>query len=268
MEFDEHKNYVFWDNIRDIDWKASSKSEELFIKKYEVERDLSVLFVLDNSETMTFWSQEKTKKETLKEVFYSLAISAYTNNDNIWGFIFDENNTKFIPHKKSKNNIYKILEKLLGQPDRVAPTKKNVGVNICIHPFKEIINRKIKNNLIFILTDKAEKFDKKLLKNINNQNEIIIINIFDSFENELIPHLGKMGLGIVWNISLNLWKSFLNIELWNKQKISDFQKIRKNKLEKLKYNLEKSSIWYIKIDEKSDILKELILYFNKNKWQK
>jgi len=70
-------------------------------------------------------------------------------------------------------------------------------VNICIHPFKEIINRKIKNNLIFILTDKAEKFDKKLLKNINNQNEIIIINIFDSFENELIPHLGKMGLGIV-----------------------------------------------------------------------
>jgi hypothetical protein len=94
----------------------------------------------------------------------------------------------FVEHKKSKNNIYKILEKLgLGQTHRSAPTDKNVGMNLCVHPeLQEIISRKIKNNLIFILTDKAENFDKKILKNINNQNEIIIINIFDNFENSLL----------------------------------------------------------------------------------
>jgi hypothetical protein len=65
------------------------------------------------------------------------------------------------------------------------------------------------------------------------------------------------------NISLNLWNSFLNINLWDRQKVSEFQKLRENKLKKLKYDLEKNSIWYIFLDNKSDILKELIKYFNK-----
>jgi uncharacterized protein (DUF58 family) len=83
MEFDEHKQYNPGDSVRDIDWKASSKTGELYVKKYEQDKDLKVLFVLDTDETMQFGSQNKTKLETLTETFYALALSAYYNNDSV-----------------------------------------------------------------------------------------------------------------------------------------------------------------------------------------
>ena len=241
MEFDEHKNYNSGDNIRDIDWKASSKTWELFVKKYEQEKDLKILFVLDTSETMNFGSEDKTKKETLIETFYTLALSAYYNNDNVWAIIYNENNLEFLDYKKSKNNIYRILEKI----------EMNLGW-IQGSPLQEIKKRKIKNNLIFILTDSWD-FDFKKIKFLSQNNDIIVINIFDKFENELDLESG--------NISLNLWNKFLNIDLADKEKKEEFKKLRRDKIEKTKYDLRINNIWYIFLYNKSDIVKELIKYF-------
>ncbi len=119
MEFMEHKQYNLWDEAKDIDWKASSKTWELYVKKYEAEKDLNVLFVMDISETMQFWIENKIKLETLIETFYSLAISAYYDNDNVWAIVYNNDNLEFLDYKKSKDNIYKILEYLtspLAQP--------------------------------------------------------------------------------------------------------------------------------------------------------
>jgi len=242
MEFDEHKDYNSGDNIRDIDWKASSKTGELFIKKYEQEKDLKVLFVLDNWETMNFGSEDKTKLETLTEAFYTLALSAYYNNDNVWAIIWDKNSLEFLDYKKSKNNIYRIID-LLEKENTVFDLEKS---------FDKIKTKRIKNNLVFILTDKTE-FDLKKIKFLNQNNDIIFINIFDKFENELNLDF--------WNLSFNLWNKFLNIDLTNSEKTKEFKKLRENKIKKLKYDLEKNNIWYIFLDNKSDILKELINYF-------
>jgi len=248
IEFYEHKNYNFWDNIRDIDWKASSKTWELFVKKYELEKDLNILFVLDDSLSMHFWTEEKTKKNILEEVFYLIASSANANNDNVWAIIYDEKNIEFIENKKSKENIYRILEKLEKNVDMFG---KNILNNNIL---EEIIKRKIKNKLIFFLTDKTEDFDEKKLKIINNQNEIIIINIFDYFENNLV--------NINSNISLKLWNFFSNISLSKKNKVEEYKKLRKKKLEELKYNFNKINIWYLVLDTKNNILEELIKFFS------
>jgi hypothetical protein len=64
-----------------------------------------------------------------------------------------------------------------------------------------------------------------------------------------------------WNLSFNLWNKFLNIDLTNSKKTKEFKKLRENKIKRLKYDLEKNNIWYIFLDNKSDILKELINYF-------
>ena len=256
MEFDEHKNYNSGDNIRDIDWKASSKTWELFVKKYEQEKDLKVLFVLDTGETMIFGSEDKTKKDTLIETFYALALSAYYNNDNVWAIIGNKNNLEFLDYKKSKNNIYRIID-LLEKENNIFDLEKALD---------EIKTRRIKNNLIFIITDNGN-FDLNKLKFLSQNNDIIVINIFDKFENELFsPHLASpKGRGIIGNLTLNLWKSFLNIDLADKNKIEEFKKLRQKKIEKTKYDLEKNNIWYIFLDNKSDIVKELIWYFNKVK---
>lgn len=244
MDFAEHREYNFWDSIKNIDWKASSRWNSIQVKQYEEEKDLNILFVLDNSESMNFWSSNKTKKQNLEEIFYWLALSAYNNNDNIWAIIFDEKNIEFFENKKSKNNIFRIAEKL---ENRLSTS----GLNSMKSNYflKNIINKKIKNNLIIFLTDKTN-FDEKDLKIINSQNEIIIINIFDEIENELV--------NIKWDISINS----LNINLENK-KILDYKNSRKKQLEKLKFDLEKNNIWYLKIDNKTNSFKELFKFFNK-----
>ena len=110
MEYAEHRQYIFWDSTKDIDWKISARTWDIYVKKYEEERDLSVLFLLDVSQTMNFWSWEKTKKDLQQEVFYSLAFSALQNNDSISALIYDENVLDFIPSSKSFSNIFRILE--------------------------------------------------------------------------------------------------------------------------------------------------------------
>lgn len=252
MEFYEHSEYHFWNQLKDIDWKASGKTDNMFVKKYEEERDLNVLFILDNTLSMQFWTQDKTKKETLEEVFYSLSLSAYYNNDNIWWIIFDEKKIDFIDYKKSKNNIYKILDVLEGKSNN-----KYREFNKFNEIFKYLINRNIKDNLIFILTDEVEKIDEKLLRLISNNNEIVVVNIFDDFENNLT--------NLPFDLSLNLWRQFLNIDLRNKQKVEEYKKSRKNNITYINELLNKNKAWYIDIDNKSDIGQKLIEYFSKIK---
>lgn len=282
MEFAEHREYVFWDSLRSIDWKTYNKTDTLYIKKYEEERDLNVLFILDNSKSMLFWSQEYTKKEILEEVFYSLAMSAYLNNDNIWAIIFDEQNFDYIEHKKSKENIYRIFQKLEEKipPLRTSGTPFGKGRNINENNTKiflwkseysdkgerlysskienilnQIYKRNIKNNLIFILTDNSEIKDEKLLKLLWRENEIIYINILDDFESKLSDFW--------WLFSFNNWKEFLNIDLWNTKKIAEYKSKIKHKFKYLNELFRKNKVWYINLNTNSDIFKELLLYFYK-----
>jgi len=249
MEFSEHREYIFWDHIKNIDWKASSRNDQMFIKKYEEERDLNVLFILDNTSSMRFWSHNKTKKELLEEVFYSLAISAYHNNDNIWWLVFNENKLDFIEHKKNISNIYRLLEIL----EEKNNTWKEINKFDTI--FKYLVNRKIKDNLIFILTDNINRVDEKLIRIASSNNDIIYINIFDILENNLSS--------IDSNISFNLWNSFLNIDLSDKNKVKEYTEYRNRKINYNKAIFNKNKVWYIRLDTKSDIFGELTWYFSK-----
>ena len=268
MEFAEHKEYQFWDGLKNIDWKASARSDQIFTKKYEEERDLNVLFVIDNFESMQFWSKEKTKKDLVEEIFYSIWLSAFYNNDSIWWVVFDENSIfekfgwKFFDYKKSRENIYKILEEL----EKNKNNKKEFFWDKLKIFLEFLVKKWVKNNLIFILTDWIKDLDdtnlwkwslnEKLLKKINGRNEVIFINIFDFFENFLLKNLD-----LWWEVNLSFWEEFLNIDFWDKKKILEYQKLREKKLEFIKNNFEKNHIWYIKIDTESDVSSELIRYF-------
>jgi len=254
MEFSEHRQYHFWDHVKNIDWKASSKTWEMYVKKYEEERDLNVLFFLDNTKSMSFWSSNITKRDLLIDIFYSLSLSAYYNNDNIWWAIYDESWIDFINYKKSRENIYKMID-ILEKIPHPNPLPKGEGTIGKINKILDyLVSNKVSENLIFILTDSTDKVDEKLLKLVSNNNDVVIINIFDYFENNLSE--------LLWDVVLNEWKDFINIDVSN-EKLEEYKKYRKNKLWHFKNIIEKNKLWYIKIDTKSDIFKELMWYFSK-----
>lgn len=256
IDFAEHKEYIFWDSIKDIDWKASAKTWNLYIKKYEEERDLNVLFLVDICSSMDFWSENQTKREVQEEVFYSLAFSAIQNDDNVWWIIYDDKLRETIPMNKWPQNIFRILD--LTQKYKTNPVKTTVNSisNNKTLKILEYINKlNIRKNLIFILTDDTKFDDENVLKIAWLENDIIVINIFDYFEN----NLGEDNV----NIWLSAWNNFSNINLGNTKKVEEYKKNRQIKIKELENNLKRNKIWYINIDNRKNIYSELVWYFSK-----
>lgn len=256
MEFAEHREYNYWDSVKNIDWKTSSKSEQIYIKNYEEERDLNVLFILDDTLSMNFWSQINTKKDILTEVFYCLAMSAYNSNDNIWWVIFDDKWYDYIDYKKSKWNIYWFIDQLYSENNKKLSFESS-NIWKIDKVLKTLNKRNIRNNLIFILTDDTNIVNYQNLKILWLDNEIILLNIFDVIENNLSL--------IKWVSSFINWNKFLNIDLSNKSSVDNYNKLRLKNLRSFSEKLRKNNIWYLKLDTNSDIFSELVWYFYKVK---
>ena len=249
INFFEHREYVLWEPIKNIDWKASSKAQKIYSKIFEEEKELNVLFLVDTNSSMLFASSQKSKKDLLEEVFYALAFSSYKNSDNFWVFLFDWINDIKLPYKKDFWNILKTI-KILENIENTWKIEKN-RLKIQLEKLKKL---NLKDNLIFILSDYIFDENDKNLRILSLKNEIIYINIFDVLENNLDDF---------WNeISLNSWTKFLQISK-NSKKIEEFNNFRKQKIKNFENILRKNNIWYIYLDTEKDVFKELYHYFSK-----
>ena len=242
IEFDSLREYCYWDNIKNIDWKATAKSWEVFIKNYEEERDIKVLFIIENTESLGFGSEYINKIELLENIYFILSKSALLSWYSIWTQI----NNKFIDFSKSEANIIKTL-KLLNENFKLLHNIKNNFIK----------TNNYKNTLIFILWDNINP-NFVDLKYLSSRNEIIYLNIFDYFEENLSED--NLEINIKSNNSL---LNFLNILTWNKEKISYFKKNREEKLFNLKKKLKKYNIEYLKINTRDNIFLKLNKFFSK-----
>ena len=249
INFSEHKEYVFWDPVKAIDWKTSSKTDKIYSKIFEEEKELKVLFLIDLNPSMFWKIAKQTKKEILEEVFYSLAFSSYKNSDSFWILFYWSEKQEFIPYKKDFWNILRTIDKIEN-----SQRSWKIDNNRTKKIFENLVKNKIKDNLIFILSDDILQEDDKSLKILWLRNEVIFINIFDYFENNLEN---------IWNdVVFASDNNFLDLSLSSKE-TEKFNILRKEKLENFKNILKKNKIWYIYLDTKKNIFKELFLYFSK-----
>ena len=234
-EFESLKQYEVWDSVKSIDWKKSAKSWTIFTRNYEDEKNLNIVFIINIDDSINFGSREKTKLETLLETYYILAKSSVESGHNIWAFI----NNEFINFNNTKSNIIKIFNNIIKTSINLESKTKDF---INSKNLKNLQN--LKNNLIFYIDLDYSNFIKKL----NITNNIIYINIFDNFENNLAED----------KFTFNSW--FLDIFTWDKKRL-DYIKLRENKALILKNILLKNNIKYLSLDNESDIYLELFKMF-------
>jgi len=246
IEFYDYRIYDENDDAKYIDFLASAKEWKFLVKRFEEERELTVFFILDLSESMNF-GEEKTKTDTLLETFYILSYSAQKNNDKIWCIIFSENWYEFIKPAKWLKNIHRILEIIKKNNIKKIP---NFSTNKLISTFN---NLPIKNSLVFLLTDKMWEIEDKNLKILSLKNDTIYVNIFDYLENNLIDD----------NSILKIWNSVKTffINLRDKNKISKYKELRKTKIDEFKNKLNNLKISYLMIDNKTNIFAKLLTFF-------
>ena len=230
IEFDSLREYIPGDSTKKIDWKTTAKHNKAFIKNYEEQRDINALFYFDISSSLSFGSKEKTKLETMQEVFYLLASAAEKNGFRIGSQLWSKN-FSFASWNKNIISTLAYLDSL----GLVAPQKE--------HNWSW--DKNIKNTLIFIFSDKT---NTKNLHTLARYNDLVYINIFDSFEHSGSPDTFIAPIA-----------GMMNLFFRNKQK--DYQKIRENKMHTFKKNLHKKAIRYISFDESDDIFLKFYKFF-------
>ena len=182
MAFSEVREYQFGDDIRNIDWNVTARYSHPYVKIYEEERELTVMLLIDVSGSREFGTQEKLKKNIITEISAILSFSAIQNNDKIGVIFFSDKIEKFIPPKKGKSHILRIIRELIDfEPE-------DRGTNIT-ETLRYLTNAIKKRCTAFVISDFMDdgKDLEMALSIANNKHDIVALKIYDQRETDLPP---------------------------------------------------------------------------------
>lgn len=184
MEFAEVREYFPGDDIRTIDWNVTARQQKPFVKIFTEEREMTVIFLIDMSSSLSFGSLDQSKVSLAAEVVSVLAFSAIKNNDRVGMLSFTDKIEKILSPKKGKNNILRMVNDLLEFKPKGTKTSLSIGLKA----INEIWRKKA---LVFLLSDfKDTGYEKDLLLTAK-RHDLICINVSDPREKE-IPKLGMI----------------------------------------------------------------------------
>ena len=182
MSFSEVREYQFGDDFRSIDWNVTARFNHPFVKVFEEERELTVMLLVDVSQSSFFGTVRQFKNEMLTEICAVLSFSAINNNDKVGIIFFSDKIEKFIPPKKGKSHILRIIRELLGfRPDKT-------GTHIA-GALRYLNNVMKKRSIAFILSDFIDRDFKDALSIAGKRHDVVGIHVYDQREAEL-PDIG------------------------------------------------------------------------------
>ena len=186
MTFSEVRKYQYGDDIRDIDWNVTAKLNEPHIKIFEEERELTMMLLVDVSKSESFGTRIQQKRDLITELCAVLAFSAIQNNDKVGVVFFTDQIELFIPPKKGKSHILRIIRELI----EFKP--KGTGTNIS-EAFKFLSSVIKKRSIVFTLSDFQDEAYDKNLKIASSKHDLTAIRIIDPAEEQL-PDIGLVQL--------------------------------------------------------------------------
>jgi len=187
MAFSEVREYTPGDDVRSIDWNVTARFNSPFVKVFEEERELSVMLLVDVSASGLFGTYEKIKQDLITELCAVISFSASTNNDKIGIIFFSDKIEKFIPPKKGKTHVLRIIRELIN----FVPQQKATNIEV---PLKFLTNAIKKRTIAFLISDFYAPFNyTDALKISNKRHDLVAVRVIDKTELEL-PEVGLIKL--------------------------------------------------------------------------
>lgn len=186
MDFDEVRSYNPGDEIRFIDWNVSARLGELYVKRFTEERELTVFLLVDTSSSLLFGSQERTKLEAAAEIAALLAFSAIQNNDRIGLILFNEHIERFVPPKKGRKHVLRLIKEILD----LQPAHSGTSLENALQYLARVAKRRA---VAFVISDFQDDAYKQPLLVLNRRHDVIPIVLEDPAEGA-IPDLGLVTL--------------------------------------------------------------------------
>ena len=182
MTFSEVRKYEFGDDVRSIDWNVTARYNEPFIKIFEEERELTMMLVVDISASEFFGTSTKFKRELITEISATLSFSALQNNDKVGVILFSDQIELFIPPKKGKSHILRIIRELI----EFKPNSKKTSISSALSFLMRVIKKK---SIVFILSDFIDSDYENSIQLVSKKHDLTGIRIYDKIESN-IPNLG------------------------------------------------------------------------------
>ena len=248
MSFAEVREYQVGDDVRDIDWNVTARTNRPHIKVYEEERELTVMMLVDVSGSLKFGSEMRTQRELVTEIAATVAFSALQNNDKVGMILFSNKIEKYIPPKKGRKHILYIIRELLD----FEPTGHTTDIRVGLEFLMQVQRR---HCIGFLLSDfiDAPKFEQQL-SIARHKHDLVAVKVYDQRMKEL-PNVGLMkvqdaetGASVFVDTSSKAVREHYSI-WWN------------NEVEKLDVAFRRCKVDYVSVGTAEDYVKPLQLLF-------
>ncbi|MEL6390211.1 MAG: DUF58 domain-containing protein [Bacteroidota bacterium] len=182
MSFSEVRDYTYGDDVRNIDWNVTARTNEPHVKVFEEERELTVIFVVDVSRSSFFGTVNQFKSEINTEICATLGFSALTNNDKVGLILFTDRVEKYIPPKKGRNHILRIIRELI----YFEPTGTTTNLAEALSYLNGVVK---KRSIAFVMSDFMTDQYHQQLKISARRHDVIGVRVYDDLESRL-PDVG------------------------------------------------------------------------------
>ena len=186
MTFSEVRQYQFGDDVRNIDWNVTARYSEPYIKVFEEERELTMMLMVDISGSELFGTEQQFKNEVVTEIAATLAFSATQNNDKIGLILFSDKVELYIPPKKGRSHVLRIIRELI----EFKPESKHTNL---VEALKFMQNVMKKKAIVFVLSDFIADDYHQTMKIVSGKHDVTGIRVYDKREKD-IPNLGMVQM--------------------------------------------------------------------------
>jgi uncharacterized protein (DUF58 family) len=247
MEFAEVREYQYGDDIRTIDWNVTARNNRPYVKVFEEERELNVILAVDASGSGAFGSNEKFKSEIAAEISAVLAFSAIKNNDKVGLLIFTDSIEKFIPPRKGRSHVLRVIREVL----YFTPFSRKTNIRAAIEYLLRVLRR---HSIVFIISDFEDEDFVNPLRVLNQKHDVIAMQVFDKREKEF-PEVGIIKLQDAETLE----------EVWLNTRDKNFRKNFKNLVEQKQQNFVKNAknmnLDLVQIDASESYIDPLVRFF-------
>ena len=240
MTFSEVRQYQFGDDVRAIDWNVTARYNEPFVKVFAEERELTLMLLVDVSGSEAFGTQTQFKREILTEIAATLAFSALQNNDKVGLVLFSDQVELFIPPKKGRSHILRIIRELL----EFKPQSLKTHIGNALEFLSGVLKKKA---IVFMLSDFMDQGYEKTLRIAAKKHDLTGIRVFDPVETKL-PNLGIVPIrdaetGAIQWVSTFSKKIRRNYKAQDQEQVQAYEELfSKNGAGHLSCNVEESYV--------------------------
>lgn len=247
MTFSEVRQYQFGDDVRSIDWNVTARYNEPYIKVFEEERELTMMLVADISGSELFGTTNQFKNEIVTEISATLAFSALQNNDKVGLILFSDQVELFIPPKKGKTHVLRIIRELL----EFKPKSNKTDITQALKYLTNVMKKKA---IVFVLSDFIASDYERSLKITGNKHDVTGIRVYDERE-ENIPNLGMVQMMDAETGALQL------INTGSKKVRNTYAEFHRERLDYFKETFKKSGCGVLDCRVDESYVKKLLGYF-------